>query len=61
MTTDNLGLILTPSEEWGTKKFREFLTELAESGDDSALIKIDTAVGSLQTSMSAIETTLSSI
>lgn len=56
--TTNLKLKLAPSSEWSTTKYGDFIEDLAGSGD-SNMKKIDTAVGSVQTTLTAIENTLS--
>lgn len=61
MTTENLGLILTPSEEWETKKYRDFIEELAGSQETSTLNVIDQNIGDLKQTLEVLETQLSSI
>ena len=61
MTTENLGLILTPSEEWGTKKYRDFIEELAGSEDTSTLNVIFKNIGDLLKGLKNLETQLSTI
>lgn len=61
MTTENLGLILTPSEEWETKKYRDFIEELAGSQESSTLNVIDKNIGDLNRVLDELEAQLSSI
>ena len=61
MKTKYLNLILTPHEEWSTKKYNDFIKELADDDGDSALQVIDEAIGQLQDKLSLIEEQLSGI
>jgi len=61
MTTKNLGLILTSSDEWGTKKYREFIEEQAGTDETSNMQLIDAAIGELQEELDALEEQLALI
>lgn len=51
--TTNLQLNTFPSSEWGTKKYGEFIKELAGSEASSNMQILDKAVGDLQADMSS--------
>lgn len=61
MITTYLGLTLTPSEEWETKKYRDFIEDLAGVQASSALNVIDENIGELKNILSELETQLSAI
>lgn len=59
--TSNLKLALTAPEEWPTKKYKDFILELAGVDDTSNMQVIDNAIGSLRATLDAIDTQLSSL
>ena len=61
MKTPHLELILTPEEEWGSKKYKDFIKELAGTEETSTLQIIDKVVGELRSSLSSMEDQLSII
>ena len=56
--TPNLKLTLSPSSGWSEQYYEDFINTLSGDGN-SNMKKIDTAVGSVQTTLTAIENTLS--
>lgn len=53
--TPYLKLQLTPSSEWDTKKYGDFITELAGSDETSTLQKIDTAIKNVNDDLTSHE------
>lgn len=53
--TPYLKLQLTPSSEWDTKKYGDFITELAGSDEASTLQKIDTAIKNVNDDLTSHE------
>ena len=60
-TTLNLNLALTDRSEWPSKKFSQFLIEMAGVSETSNMQIIDKAIGDLQTSLRNIDDYLSTI
>lgn len=56
--TPNLKLTLSPSSGWSEQYYEDFINTLSGDGN-SNMKKIDTAVGSVQATLTAIESTLS--
>lgn len=59
--TSYLQLPLTPSNEWSTKKYGDFIKELAGTEATSSLQKIDVAIKELNDKLSIVEQTLLNI
>ena len=59
-TTTKLDLALTSSDEWATKKYKEFILALA-GPEGSNMTKIDEAVGALNDALTILDTFLATI
>lgn len=58
--TPNLKLTLSPSSGWSEQYYEDFINTLSGDGN-SNMEKIDTAVGAVQTTLTAVENALAEI
>lgn len=59
--TNYLNLAVTTPEEWSTKKYRDFILELAGVDETSNMQVVDKAIGNLRDTLNSIESQLSSL
>lgn len=59
-TTPNIGLILSPSSEWETTKYRDYINSMSGDGGSSNMQIIDQEIGDISALFNSLELFLSS-